>query len=778
MPIRFRDRLSYKQARNTVVIAFFLGLFISLFQVVMDYQSQDRQIDQTIETYIAITRAPAARIAYNIDKELAYELVQGLSESPAIVHAEIVDPDGESLAAVSTPPMNDNARSFTDVIFGANRTYIRELKVPYDEDEKLGWLKIVADTSPIGRQFVDRAVVTLATGLLRSFILSLILLTMLYLMLTKPLLNLTEQMVEHPEDNTNIKIPEPKGHERDEIGLLTRTINHYLSNINHHLHHRRLAEEQLRQHLAELETIIARRTSEIRKSNDVLANTNRELEVARRQAMNTASHRAQQLSSLSHEIRTPLNGLLGMLSIALDDELPEIQRKRLSIARDSGVHLIKLLNDILDLSKLESGKMTMEAIPFDLRATIEDVVMLIGQTTYSRGVPIYSDIDPTLPELVLGDPTRMHQVISNLLGNAAKFTDQGEIRLWLDSRQDSDSELEVVLNISDTGIGIPASSLEEIFKPFGQASTDTSRKFGGSGMGLPLTQSIVNGMNGGLSVISEPGEGSTFSVKLPLKLCKSGAPEPHNPAFNGNQILLHGSEALLTTCSHLLTHWDCQHRIVEPGPEDQSIPDWGDLLLTDDVELALNTARSTPSLKVVVANSIKPSDERENLNWLPLPMTRDNFLETLQKALGLEPASSPDKQKATSNAGSSSYQLLVVEDNPINRMVAEGMLEQLGYRVELAQHGENCLKACESKDYDLILMDCNMPVMDGFTATRELRKQKNTQDIPIIALTANALNEHRQKCLEAGMNDHIAKPFNKQELQSTLSRWLPVQESA
>ena len=199
MPIRFRDRLSYKQARNTVIIAFLLGLFLSLFQVYSDYQAQDRQIDENIETLIAITRTPAARIAYNIDRELASELVLGLIESPTIIQAEILEPSGISLAIVDKPANNDRTRSFTDMLFGASRVYIRELKVPYDPDEKLGWLKIVADTRPMGVQFLDRALITLVTGLIRTMLLSLILLTVSYLMLTKPLLKLTDRIVESPE---------------------------------------------------------------------------------------------------------------------------------------------------------------------------------------------------------------------------------------------------------------------------------------------------------------------------------------------------------------------------------------------------------------------------------------------------------------------------------------------------------------------------------------------------------------------------------------------------
>lgn len=773
MPIRFRDRLSFKQARNTVVFAFILGLFLSLYLVIIDYRSQERQIDATIETFIDITRTPAARIAYNIDKELANELVLGLIKSPTIVRAEIVEPSGAILAAVSKEPQQDKARPFTDMLFGASRTYIRELKVPFDEDEPLGWLKIVADTRPISTQFFDRAIFTLVTVLIKTFLLSLVLSIMFYHMLTKPLLNMTEKMVEHPENSSKIQLPQPRGHENDEIGLLTRTINHYLNNIHHHLHHRRLAEEQLREHLAELETIIARRTRDIRKNNQALEKTNRQLEKARSQALETASQRARQLSSLSHEIRTPLNAVLGMLSIALNDELTELQHQRLTTARDSGTHLIRLLNDILDLSRLESGKMILEEISFDLRNSMEDVVVLAGQSTFTKGVPIYCDIDPTLPEEVLGDPTRFHQVISNLIGNAAKFTDEGDIRIWLDCQKTSENHLDIMVNISDSGIGIPESALDEIFKPFAQASSDTSRRFGGSGMGLPLVQSIVTNMGGQLSVISEPGEGSTFSVRLPFRYKSREEKVSVSADIKSNQIVLNGSEALQSCCSHLLAHWDISHRQTSNN-NIGDLSDWADILITENEGLARNAGQDNPSLKVIYAAHTPLDNGPDTLVWLPLPLTRKLFIQALEKTRTIRHQVSqplPDTVKIQ-HQKNRDYSVLVVEDNPINRMVAEGMLEQLGYKVELAHNGESCLAACQQKNYDLILMDCNMPIMDGFTTTQRLRVQIATRETPIIALTANAMNQHRKQCLDAGMNDHLAKPFNKEQLESTLTRWL------
>ena len=629
MQIRFRDRLSYKQARYTISTAILLGLLLSVFQVFSDYNSQDQLIDDNTESYIAVTLTPAARIAYNLDKELASELVNGLIQSPTIIKADIIDPSGIALAAASKEIQRTNERPFIAWLFGDQRTYIHELKVPFDKEEQLGWLRVVADPIPFGEQFLSRAVVTLTTGLIRALVLSLVLFITLYFTLTRPLLEITKKIVAPTDGIRRIKLPESQSHQRDEIGLLTRTINHYLNNIHHHLHHRRLAEEQLREHLAELETTIARRTREIRANNKTLEDTNVQLEQARKKALETASIRADQLASLSHEIRTPLNALIGMLDIALEDEENDNQLKRLTIARNSGAHLVRLLSDILDLSRLESGKMSLEKIPFDLRKALEDLVILTGQSTFRKGVPIYCDIDPTLPEEVIGDPTRFQQVISNLISNAAKFTDEGSIRIWLDCQMQPDNNIQVMINITDTGIGIPDSALDEIFKPFAQASVDTSRKFGGSGMGLPLTQSIVQNMGGNLTVISEPEEGSTFSVKLPfLLLSKTSEPEvPSAP--KQSEITLYCHHALQTCCSHQLTHWGYEHQTLVSNDLVALLDQWTDILITDDVTFAKEALQEKQSIHIILVSFSEPELNSSRVFWLSHPFARDQLLEAL-----------------------------------------------------------------------------------------------------------------------------------------------------
>ncbi|WBA88108.1 ATP-binding protein [Endozoicomonas sp. GU-1] len=514
--MRLRDRLSYKQVKYTVSVAFILGLIFSVFQVTHDYKTQDKSIDSAIQAYLDISKAPASRIAYNLDEELAIELVNGLIESPLILSAAIIDTDNLVLAKAGTAKNPDEQRQFTDLFFGTARTYQQQLSVPYDLEEELGTLTITADTRPSGQEFLDRSVLTLVFGLVRTLLLALALQGMFYLMLTQPLLKLARHVKQVRTGSKHKTLAISGGHQKDEIGLLTSAFNEFQDDIEKQLYHRNIAENKLRQHSHDLELRIADRTQELQENNNALFKANAELEKARQAALRSARIRGEQLSYLSHEIRTPLNGILGMLELTINEELTDKQYERLDLARQSGVRLVRLLNSMLDLARLESGKVAIEHTHFNLREIIEESVVLLSQKTYEKNIPLTCDIDPTLPATLLGDPTRISQVINNLLGNAIKFTHQGEIKLSLDSKPLGQNRLDVIINITDTGIGIPKKALEAIFTPFTQASNAIYDSYGGSGMGLALTKELVKAMNGSISVISREQQGSTFSIKLPL----------------------------------------------------------------------------------------------------------------------------------------------------------------------------------------------------------------------------------------------------------------------
>ncbi|GGJ79054.1 hybrid sensor histidine kinase/response regulator [Pseudomonas matsuisoli] len=768
MEIPRQQRLSFKQAGVTVLVAFLLGVLLSVIQVGIDYASEDAAINHEIDTLLKITHTPAARIAYNIDDELAQELVLGLIRSPAVLKAEMLDHNGIPLASTAREPISSQYRFISDSLFGARRVFSEALRVDHAPDEHLGTLSVEVDTYAFGSHFLKRALLTLANGFVRTLFLSLILLVLFYFMLTKPLVTLTRELdSRNPRSGSTPPLPCPTGHERDEIGVLVDAINRQQRSIADEMAQRRAAEDRITQHLAELESIVSARTKELEQANWRLSESNRNLEAARRTAEDMAQQRAAFLAHMSHEIRTPLNGLLGMIALSLDAPLDAQQRQQLEIANESGKTLVNLLNDFLDLSKFEARQYELEHIPFDLGALIEETASLLSQNT-AAGVELTCHISPQLPAKVLGDPTRIRQIVSNLLFNALKFTRAGRVDVYAKPQAGG-----VYLSVYDTGIGIEQSVLPDLFQPFRQASTGTTRQFGGTGLGLALTRTLCDAMNGELTVSSELGEGSQFSVWLPL--------EAHEPpramaGLDGQAVLIgqlgSGLDEML---SAWIPNWNMTY-VCGSGLE------WAqglrpDVFIVNDIKTARALRQSTSTPIILIATYglfLRPehASEMGHFQQLPRPVTRAALHEGIGHALSGTFA--PPKRMAHATAVTAhSKCILLVEDNTVNQLVAKAMLTRLGYQVALAGNGREAIAYLEKHDVDLILMDCNMPVMDGYEATRHIRAQERWQALPIIALTANAMPNERQSCEDVGMNDYLAKPFNRDDLRERIETWLP-----
>ena len=511
MDIKFTNRLSYKQARLTVLVGFILGTLLSLLQIGIDYASEDASINREILSLLEISHNPASRIAYNIDAELAQELTLGLLRSPAIIGAQLTDNNGTVLANVKRPGLQSGYRVISDFLFGANRQFEDRLYLDHLPDESLGTLRLDVDTYSFGSRFLRRAEVTLLNGFARSLMLTGILLALFYVMLTKPLVRVIRELSgRDPRSAEPTSLECPPGHENDEIGVLVKVANQQFENIATEIQQRRNAENRLTDYLGQLENIVSARTAELKAINTRLSQSNQELEVARSTALDMAEARSVFLANMSHEIRTPLNGLLGMIALSLDGPLNAEQQQQLSIAHDSGKVLVELLNDILDLSKFDAGQLELEHIPFDLGSLIEDTANLLSQNA-APSVELTCLIDPHFPALVLGDPTRVRQIVSNLLSNALKFTRFGRVDVRLSTFGDG-----VRIEVCDTGIGIAQDAQVKIFQPFTQAGAGITRQFGGTGLGLALTYNLCEAMQGRLTISSEAGFGSQFCADLPL----------------------------------------------------------------------------------------------------------------------------------------------------------------------------------------------------------------------------------------------------------------------
>ncbi|MCK7549919.1 ATP-binding protein [Marinobacter goseongensis] len=653
----FRKRLSFRLTRDTVLLAMALGLILNIVQVTLDFFSARESMEEEIRALIEISHSPASQIAYNIDVRLAEELLDGLLRHPATIDARIIDNDGHTMAAASQSSPVSPYRWISDALFGANRTFSDELRVRQLADLPLGTLTVTIDTFHYGLIFMQRAGYTLLSGFFKSLVLSAALLAIFYLVLTRPMMNvinaLSRVQAETPE---KVRLPIPLNHQEDEIGAMVGIINQHLQTIDSSLAQLRRAESAMKNYSAQLEREVDDRTREISEKNAALQRGNRALVKAKEDAVRRARSRANFLASMSHEIRTPLNGVLGMLGLALEGDLDPEQRNRLEIALNAGQSLLGLLNDILDISKVEAGKLSLENIPFNVRNLIEECAVLHTQQARRKHIELLADIDRDLPEMFLGDPTRTRQILNNLLSNAIKFTDDGSVKVGV-SRVGGNVKIDVI----DTGIGMSKEGLHRIFSPFSQADTDTTRLYGGTGLGLTLCRQLIERMHGQILVDSEVGRGTHFTVTLPLPVYETALTEP------------------------------------------------------------------------------EPAATREN----------------------------------NAAAGSAALAILLVEDNQVNQLVASSLLRKLGHTVDLAENGKRALQAMENRTYDMVLMDCQMPVMDGYEATRQIRENPAWKTLPVIAVTANVMQGDRENCLASGMNDYITKPYNRNDLKAVIERWAP-----
>eukprot|EP01133_Synstelium_polycarpum_P015153 gene15155-17936_t len=736
MDIKFAHRLSYKQARLTVLVGFVLGTLLSLIQIGIDYASEDASINREIRALIEISHNPASRIAYNIDAELAQELTLGLLHSPAITHAQLIDNNGLVLADVHRPRKESTYRPISDFLFGANRQFEDRLYLAHMPNDSLGVLRLDVDTYAFGSRFLHRAEITLLNGFARSLILTGILLALFYVMLTKPLVRIIRELSSRKHERLDC----PPGHEHDEIGVLVSVANQQFENMETEIQQRRHAENRLTEYLGQLEDIVSARTTELKAINHRLTLSNDELEAAKMTALGMAQARAAFLANMSHEIRTPLNGLLGMIALSLDSPLNAEQRQQL--------------------------------IPFDLGSLVEDTANLLSQNA-APSVELTCLIDPQFPAQVLGDPTRVRQIVSNLLSNALKFTRFGRVDVRLSAQAGR-----VRIEVCDTGIGIAQDAQVKIFQPFTQAGAGITRQFGGTGLGLALTHNLCEAMKGRLSISSEAGFGSQFCADLPLP---THLPAVRLAPLAGDVIAITStSSGLAELLTSLLPSWGLAPRCY--SIDDDLSGQNPDLLITDCPEclFRLRPMITAPILVVTAYGNFMPSEEVAALAPLQQqarPLSRTALYQVLQRNLRTDPDLVLDLIQLETGPLAHRARILLVEDNPVNQLVAKGMLGKLGCEVIVAAHGGEALKLLEEQGFDMVLMDCNMPVMDGYEASRQIRRSGRWPDLPIVALTANAMSEERERCRAAGMNDYLAKPFRREELKALLDLWVPTTTS-
>lgn len=541
-----------------------------------------------------------------------------------------------------------------------------------------------------------------------------------------------------------------------------------------------------------------------------LSDARHDLMLARDAAMEASRAKSAFIATTSHEIRTPMNGVIGLAGLLADTRLDERQRQYALGITTAGESLLAILNDILDFARGEAGRFELETIDFSVLELVEEVAGLVAYPAQSKQLELLAYCSPELPVGLRGDPTRLRQVLLNLAGNAVKFTERGEvvIRAQLEGRA-ADGRLEVRFEVTDTGVGIDPAATERLFQPFSQADSSTTRRYGGTGLGLAICHQLVTSMGGVIGVESTPGQGSMFWFTVPLATAVNPiAPPPVPAALDGRRVLVVDDNATnRMMLSEQLRAWGMRADLVADGPAALArladSVDAGDPyavlildMLTDGMEGmdGIDVARrvtadrrlaDTPMVLLSSSNDVSLQQARDA--GIATSLTKPVPLQRLRTALSgaLAPRPTTEEPDAaghdpeTPAPAPAPIRLLVVEDDEVNQLVAGGILAQLGYVADFADHGEAALEALATGSYGAVLMDCHMPRMDGYQTTTAWRQREGGgRRTPIIAMTAGALDDERARCLDAGMDDYLTKPVRTAELAAALQRWVPTSPAA
>jgi signal transduction histidine kinase/DNA-binding response OmpR family regulator len=560
------------------------------------------------------------------------------------------------------------------------------------------------------------------------------------------------------------------------------------------------------------------------------ADTRRDMESALREARGAADMavraKTEFLATMSHEIRTPLNGILPILEILRESRLDDDQRQFLETAYNSSRHLLRIINDVLDFARAESGRLEIESVEIELRGLVESITDLMGKSAERRGLKLNYKIAEDVPRRVRGDPLRLRQVLTNLISNAIKFTETGEIRVELHKRRASRKEVELVFTVRDTGVGMTRDTQRRLFRAFAQADASTTRKHGGTGLGLVICKRLVELMGGRIGVKSQLGEGSSFWFVLPMRKSAGDVPPARKDLAGLRVMTLMDDPAEASRLSEVLSDWGMSEERADSSvaalgrlqSSAQLGKSWGfDLLLLSHqgsrrgLQALLGEIRGQPALAELKVVAFAPAAslqaEMQNLPGVYLMETPINY-KALQRQLhrlfdvegqrlkseedtealfdslaldfDLDPAAIEAVTAHPVVRGDTVATALLVEDNPVNLSVARRMLAKLGIGTRVASNGHEALAQLEKEPVDLVLMDCQMPSMDGYEATRRLRAVEEGMDpprhLPVIAMTANAMSDDRDRCLQAGMDDYLAKPLEFASLRRVLEPWVRLHD--